>query len=116
MKINILTLPAFDKAYKKLHKKYPSIKLDIKELENELISNSEIGIDLGNDIRKVRLQIKSKNSEKRRGARIITYSLLVSLDSKNIILVTMYEKGKTETISITEIKSILQSEGLLANS
>lgn len=113
MKYNILTLPEFDKAFKMMLKKYPSIKKDISDFKTGLLNGKNLGVDLGGNIRKVRMQIESKGTGKRGGARIITYTMFLSVESKNIILVTMYEKGKQESIPIKEIKAILKSEGLI---
>ena len=39
----------------------------------------DFGIDLGNNIRKIRIAIKSKNKGKSGGARVITYNLIASI-------------------------------------
>ena len=109
MKINIFTTDTFDKEYKRLKKKYKSLKDDLTLFKEELSKNPEIGDDLGSGIRKVRIAISSKNKGKSGGARIITYTVIVSISERNIILVTIYDKSKTETISDSVIKQIIKN-------
>lgn len=111
MKIEIITTPTFDREYKRLKKKYTSIPKDILLFENELINNTNIGIDLGGYIRKVRIAIKSKNKGKSGGARIITYNVIISVTEEKILLVTIFDKSEQNNISDTEIKNILRKSG-----
>lgn len=50
MNYNIDTLPSFDKKFKKLAKKYKSLKKDLEEFVCELKQNPNSGADLGNGI------------------------------------------------------------------
>ena len=45
------------------------MKDDLSVLQNELLENPELGISLGNNIRKIRMRICSKNKGKSGGAR-----------------------------------------------
>ena len=56
--------------FKKLSKRYKSLKSDIQELSDELKANPDLGTELFHNVRKVRLSIKSKGKGKRGGARI----------------------------------------------
>ena len=111
MSIRILTSDTFDREYKRLSKKYPSLKNDMLIFESNLISKPDFGIDLGNNIRKIRIAIKSKNKGKSGGARVITYNLIASIHDKIILLVTIYDKSETESISDSQIKQIVRSNG-----
>jgi mRNA-degrading endonuclease RelE of RelBE toxin-antitoxin system len=111
MKIEIITTPEFDKEYKRLKKKYRSLPTDLAELEQELIKNPNLGTDLGSNFRKVRLAIKAKNKGKSGGARIITYSLLISIVDTKIVFVIIYDKGKEQSISDSKIKQIISKFG-----
>ena len=79
MKIEILATDIFEKEYKRLSKKYPSLKSDLDKLEKKILINPELGTNLGNNFRKIRVAIKSKNKGKRAGARIISYNIIINL-------------------------------------
>jgi len=112
MKIKIFTTPTFNREYKRLKKKYNSLKTDIEKLEKDFSKNPFQGIDLGSNIRKVRIAISSKNKGKRGGGRIITYDLITSIKEKEILFVTIFDKNEIETIPIAKIKSIIRESGL----
>lgn len=89
------------------------MKDDLSVLQNELLENPELGISLGNNIRKIRMRICSKNKGKSGGVRVITYLIKTSLDEGVINLVTIYDKSDRESISIKEINSLLVKCNLL---
>jgi len=60
MSYNIASIPLFDKQAKRLSKKYPSLKQDLKYLIEQLISQPEQGTALGNGFYKIRLAVGSK--------------------------------------------------------
>ena len=109
--IEIISTPEFDKEYKRLKKKYQSLPDDLANLEEELIKNPNLGIDLGNNFRKIRMSIATKNKGKSGGARVITYSLVVSFVDSKIVLVTIYDKGEQQSISDARIKQIIKLFG-----
>jgi len=111
MMIEIITTPEFDKEYKRLKKKYRSLPDDLANLEEELIKNPNLGIDLGNNFRKIRMAISAKNKGKSGGALVITYSLVVSIIDARIVLVTIYDKGEEQSISDARIKQIIKNIG-----
>ncbi len=113
MKINFIPTPEFIREYKRLAKKYPSLKGDLKLFQEELIKKPDSGTELGGNIRKIRISIKSKNKGKSGGARIITYHVIASLIEKSIILIAIYDKSESETITDKAIKGILQSNGYI---
>jgi mRNA-degrading endonuclease RelE of RelBE toxin-antitoxin system len=101
----VVLSPTFIKEAKRLIKKYPSLKVELKLFGEDLSQNPNQGIALGNDVYKTRLSIASKNKGKSGGARIIYF---VKISNIEIILLTIYNKGEKDTISDEEIKSILQ--------
>jgi hypothetical protein len=113
MNYAIVTSNAFDRKIKPLLKKYRSLPDDLEALKQELLANPTIGDDLGNNIRKVRMAIKSKNKGKSGGARIITCTVLVSIDSSDIYLLTIYDKGEQANISSREIEDLKRESNLL---
>jgi len=91
MNFKIETIPRFEKDVKKLKKKFPKIKNDLTELMNKLSLNPEIGINLGENIFKIRFQNSSIPIGKSGGFRIITYY-------------------KTDDILTEKLKKIVQEE------
>ena len=79
MNYEIITTESFEKKIKYFSKKYYSFFDDLEIFKQELLKNPTMGEDLGNDTRKVRMAIASKNKGKSGGARIITYHILVNI-------------------------------------
>jgi hypothetical protein len=94
-------------------KKYRSLKDDLALFEKELKENPEMGDYLGNNIRKIRMAINSKNKGKRGGARIITYHFLVDTANTKIYLLTIYDKSEQESLSDNDIHQLKRENGLL---
>ena len=111
MKIDIITSPTFDREFKRLKKKYSSLPSDLVTFENGLLDGSNIGTDLGGNIRKVRVAVKSKNKGKSGGVRVITYTVILKMTDKTIFLVTLFDKSKKENIPDSEIKQIIRELG-----
>ena len=106
MNFNVELTDHFKKEAKRLLKKYPSLKTELKELIEELEKNPELGTPLGNNIYKIRLAIASTGKGKSGGARIITY---VAIADETVLLLSIYNKGSRESISISEIQDILKN-------
>ena len=107
MKIEIISTPEFDKEFKRLKKKFRSLPNDLADLEQSLNEDPHLGVDLGGNFRKVRLSIKSKNSGKSGGGRVITYFMLVNILNAKIVLIFIYDKGEEQSISDSRIIQIL---------
>ena len=103
MNYSIDTLPSFDKKVKKLAKKYKSLKSDLRELVKELVQNPTVGVDLGNGVHKVRMAISDKGKGKSHGARVITYTTIISVEEGVITLLAIYDKAEQSTITEKEI-------------
>lgn len=110
MKSNILftTTPTFDKGYKHLLKKYPSLPVDLLRLRDELTENQEIGVSLGSGFRKIRLAVKSKGKGKSGGVRVITLHLLADTTSKQIIFSMIFDKSEFESVSDEQIRDSIK--------
>ena len=105
MSYSILTVPPFEKQLKKLYKKYPSIKGDLKKLAEELIENPTKGTSLGNNCYKIRIAIASKGKGRSGGARIITH---IHVQGTAIYLLYIYDKSDKANITDKEIKELLE--------
>ena len=108
MNYSIDTLPSFDKKVKKLAKKYKSLKSDLRELVKELMQNPTVGADLGNGVRKVRMAISDKGKGKSHGARVITYTTIISVEEGIITLLDIYDKAEQNTSTEKEISLLLK--------
>jgi mRNA-degrading endonuclease RelE of RelBE toxin-antitoxin system len=86
----------FNKAAKRLSKKYPTIFNDLDKLFEDLTKNPFQGDPLGDNSYKVRMAITSKGKGKSGGARVIT---CVKIINDTIHLLTMYDKSEIENIS-----------------
>jgi hypothetical protein len=113
MNIKIVPTDDFERIFKRLFKKYRSVKSDLTELVKELRKNPTMGDDLGDNTRKVRMAIASKNKGKSGGARIITCTVLVNVKDTDIYLLTIYDKGEQENISKQEIEHLKLKNGLV---
>jgi hypothetical protein len=112
MNYAITTTDSFDREIKRLAKKYRSIPDDLDALKSKLLENPEMGDDLGNNTRKIRMAIASKNKGKRGGARIITCNVLIDISDTDIYLLTIYDKSDQNSISEKEIAKLKRESGL----
>ena len=107
MEVEIRVGSEFLIQFKRLSKKYRSLKSDIKDLKDSLVIDPFRGSSLGKGVRKVRMAIASKGKGKSGGARVITYNLYQEGDSIIIDLLTIYDKGEISNISDEFISFLL---------
>ncbi|MDT3739597.1 MAG: hypothetical protein RO257_08865 [Candidatus Kapabacteria bacterium] len=114
MNVTINVTETFKRLAKPLLKKYPSLKSELSELENELLNSPRLGEQLGNDAYKIRVAVQSKGKGKRGGMRVISYVETIIFISNNqkseqieVNLISIYDKGKTATLSNQEIKNLI---------
>lgn len=105
MSYSIETIPTFKKRFKKLAKKYPSLKSDLEVLAIELLNNPKLGDHLGNDFYKIRMAISSKGKGKSAGARVITH---IKVIDSIIYLMTIFDKSDQNSITDSELNSLLK--------
>ena len=113
MSCDITYSPRFARELKKLSKHYKSLKLDYANLLESLKANPEQGVSLGNNLRKIRMAITSKNKGKSGGARVITYTVILTEIDSEIKLLTIYDKFECESLTDKEIEDILKQNGIL---
>jgi hypothetical protein len=92
----------FIRCVKPLAKRYRSFRNDYAKILDELEKNPQLGIDLGDGFRKVRMAIASKGKGKSGGARIITLNLVKRNDC--LYLIYAYDKSDTDNVSFDVIK------------
>ena len=105
MSYNIIAVPTFKKELKRLVKKFPSLKNELKILFENLEFNPIQGISIGNNCYKIRLAIASKGKGKSGGARIITN---IVITEKIVYLLSIYDKSEKENLTDKELESLLK--------
>jgi mRNA-degrading endonuclease RelE of RelBE toxin-antitoxin system len=112
MKVDIRITENFKKAAKKLLRKYPSLKFELLNLEEELQSNPKKGTPIGSDCFKIRLSVKSKGKGKSGGVRILTHIIVnLKIDDNGLTklyMVYIYDKSEFESISEKELKRMIK--------
>ena len=113
MKYEFYSTQEFIKELKTLSKKYKSLKEDVKKLQEEFVANPNLGISLGDGLRKIRLNITSKNTGKSGGARVISYELLIEVgttdETKSVAFISIYDKSEYDTADLDIIKKIVKN-------
>lgn len=74
--------------------------------------NPHLDTDLGNGLRKIRMRISSKGRGKSGGVRVISFTVIVATDEKEINLLYIYDQADRESISLREIEELLRKNGL----
>lgn len=105
MNYKVIAVPEFRKQFKRLSKKYHSLKTELAVLIEILEKNPMIGIELVDNVYKIRLAIASKGKGKSGGARIITY---VKVNESIILLLSIYNKGEQDNITDKELLKLLK--------
>jgi mRNA-degrading endonuclease RelE of RelBE toxin-antitoxin system len=105
MSYNVELTENFKKEAKRLYKKYLSLKNDLEVLGGILSENPTTGTNLGNNIYKIRLAIKSKGKGKAGGARVMTQ---VKIVKKTVYLFSIFDKSEKDSISDKEIKELIK--------
>jgi mRNA-degrading endonuclease RelE of RelBE toxin-antitoxin system len=106
MSYSIFPTHRFEKEFKRLAKKFPSLKNEFAELILQIIEEPESGTFIGNNCYKIRLAIKSKGKGKSGGARVITY---LYVETESVYLLTVYDKGEKEDLKPNELKEMIDS-------
>ncbi|MBQ6771771.1 MAG: addiction module toxin RelE [Bacteroidales bacterium] len=86
----------FQKAFKRLKKRYHSLPDDFKGLLLSLQVNPFQGVELHDGMRKVRLSIVSKGKGKRGGGRVI---IRLTIEDTCLSFLYIYDKSEMENVS-----------------
>ena len=98
----------FAREAKRLAKHYPSFKNDYREFLIFIKENPWQGIDLGNGIRKIRIQIASKGKGKAGGARAITMNMIVDEANMKIRLLLLYDKKDADNFNERALEAAIK--------
>lgn len=112
MKYSLEVQQTFAKEAKRLGKRYPSLKADVRALAEEILANPHLGIDLGGGLRKIRMRIASKGKGKSGGARVITFTVVVAVEETVINLLYIYDKAERSSITGSEMEELLRRNNL----
>jgi len=96
----------FEKSFKQLKKRYPSINADFKELLKSLIQNPFQGVEITGGKRKIRLAITSKGKGKSGGARVI---VKVAIVENRLSVLYIYDKSDMSNVSEIFLEEILKN-------
>jgi mRNA-degrading endonuclease RelE of RelBE toxin-antitoxin system len=107
MKYEVVLHPNFEKEYKPLAKKYPSLKQDIQNIIDEIEKELVLATDLGEGFKKIRVNIKSKGKGSSGGGRLITQETIITVDDTKVLFASIYNKGDHESINIAILKEII---------
>lgn len=104
--LQIIKTDTYNKAVKKLKKRFSHIEVDVDSFFERISTLDELGMHLGDNVYKVRIANSDKNSGKSGGYRLISYLKLVD---NEIYLLFIYDKSDFENIGENEIDSLILS-------
>ncbi len=86
----------FNRAFKRLKKRYHTLPDDIKRLLTSLVENPKQGVELYNGMRKVRVNFTPKGKGKRGGGRVI---IRLAVSETSLTFVYIYDKSDMSNVS-----------------
>ena len=95
----------FKASYKRLKKKHKSLEADFEKLLLSLQENPHQGVEILDDIWKIRMNITSKGRGKSGGARVI---VRVRIVMDELQLLYIYDKADFENVSDSYLRDILK--------
>jgi hypothetical protein len=106
MSFNVIPSDKFKKEAKRLIRKFPSLKEELRELSITLSEHPETGKALGKGTYKIRIAIKSKGKGKSGGARVITYLVTVN---EEVYLLLIYDKSEYDNVDDKLLQLIIDA-------
>ena len=113
MNFEITATEDFRRSLKALSKRHRSLKQDFQSFAESIKENPLQGDELSPGIRKIRMAISSKGRGKSGGARVITYTIIVSETGGKVYLIDIYDKNDYSTVDVNIIKRKLKDLGLI---
>ena len=105
MSYNVKSIAVFQKQAKRLIKKYPSLKIELLDLVQDLKENPKQGTAIGRSCFKIRIAVASKGRGKSGGARVIT-NFLVS--DTTVFLLSIYDKSEKDSLTENELNELIK--------
>lgn len=104
----------FERQFKRLYKKYRTLPEDLSALSNQLALTPLSGIDLGDNVRKIRMAVRAKGKGKSHGLRVIAHvNVIVEAIDGVITYLYIYDKSEIANISDEKVAELLKD--LLSN-
>ena len=100
MNYKVIAITHFERAFKRLVKKFPSLKSEYVALIESLSINPKQGVDIDKNCYKIRISIASKGKGKSGGARIITH---IKIEKESVYLLDIFDKSEKDNISDNDI-------------
>lgn len=98
----------FNRAFKRLKKRYRSLPDDLKQLLVSLVANPQQGVELYNGMRKIRVNFTSKGKGKRGGGRVV---VRLAVNETSLTFVYIYDKSDMENVSDEFLDQIIINVG-----
>ena len=98
----------FNRAFKRLKKRYRSLPADLKQLLASLVANPKQGKELYNGMRKIRVSFTSKSKGKRGGGRVI---IRLAVNETSLTFVYIYDKSDFDNVSDEFLDQIIVDVG-----
>ncbi len=104
-KFELIELPTYLKAVKKLKKRFRNISGDVDGFfKNDVSSVDDLGVKLHENIYKVRIKNSNKSTGKSGGYRLISY---IEISNNKINLLYIYDKSDLDNISDKELDNLV---------
>lgn len=103
--MRVRTSEEFRIAYKRLKKRHKSLQQDFERLLVSLLDNPIQGVEIEDNVRKIRLAITSKGRGKSGGARVI---IRVRLIADELQLLYIYDKADYENVSDAFLRDVMK--------
>jgi hypothetical protein len=102
--LTILDTKTFNKAVKKLKKKFRNIEKDCLLFIDSIKTDEDLGVYLGKGIYKTRITNSDKSSGKSSGYRLISYFKIID---NELYLMFIYDKSEFENVSESDLDQLL---------
>lgn len=94
----------FNKAVKKLKKKFRNIEKDCQLFIDSIKNDEDLGVHLGEGIYRTRIANSDKNSGKSSGYRLISYLKIID---NELYLMFIYDKSEFANISEADLDQLI---------
>ena len=107
MPYKIVLTDSFKRSLKRLQKRYPQAKADVKEAVGSLLQNPQAGVIIprGSGVRKLRVRNSNLQRGKSGGYRLLYFSS--ETPEPAIYLLLLYAKSDQADVSLSELSALL---------